>query len=174
MLCGILNICLKAFSPFWKPWFQLLTLEAVDGVQPFPAAQGEDPSPRTGGAEPPCTCCWWLAFAQDMQHVLSLWLTAWELAKSLTWHPSGSNKVERVWEGWQRHLLLSLQQTKPVCCHFIAIKMSTITAGSAAWGGGGDLLEITWGRRSQNQCGGTGTTESTASHITSKSAFWES
>lgn len=83
MLYGILNICLKAFSPFWKPLFQLLTLEAVDGVQPFPAAQGVDPSPRTGGAEPPCTCCWWLAFPQDMQHVLSLWLTAWELAKSL-------------------------------------------------------------------------------------------
>lgn len=43
----------EAFSLFQKPLFHFLILEAVDGVQPFPAAQGVDPSPRTGGVEPP-------------------------------------------------------------------------------------------------------------------------
>lgn len=50
---------------------------------------------------------------------------------------------------------------------FVAMKMRTITAGSAAWGGGGDLLETTWGMGSQNQCSGSGTTESTVSQMTS-------
>lgn len=77
------------------------------------------------------------------------------LAKSLIWHPSGSNKAERVWEGWQGHLLLSILNKQKHCATgwqngaiFIVMKMITISAGSAAWGGGGDLLETTqraWG-----------------------------
>lgn len=69
------------------------------------------------------------------------------LAESLIWHPSRSTKV---WEGWQRHLLLSLLKKQKQCATgwhmviFIAMKMSTITADSAAWGGGGDLLETPW------------------------------
>lgn len=38
------------------------------------------------------------------------------------------------------------------------MKMSVATAGSTAWGGGGDLLETMQGMGSQSQCSDAGTT----------------
>lgn len=186
MLYGILNTCLKAFSPLWKPLFQLLKLDEGLGAAdsggcwwcaPFPFAPFEwtqAPGQVEQSHHAHAACGWPSLRTCNMSFLYGCQLGSWLKVFS------GSKKVERVWERWQNHLLLSLRKKQNRCATgwhndaiCIAMKMSTTTAGSAAWGGGEDLLETTWGMGTQNQCSGTGTAESTVPQITSKSAFWE-